>query len=465
MKHLYIYMFLGLLSVSCGEEFLDIKREAHQVVPQAIKDYHAIIASNVLLNTSNSLSFIAADEYTVGSEADLIAVARHDPIHQHVYKWGDEGFEFNEQVLDWNFAYERIAYTNLALDVEKLKAANKADELMQKEVWLAARFHRAWNYYQLAQLFCKTYDPATAAQDLGLPLRLDYDLDLRYDRSTLKELYEQILKDLNEAEEIGQQHSIDNRNNPYFPGLLSVQALASRVYLQMGDFKKALDYADLVLQKMNSLLDYNSLSGSVTGEYSSYFSRNGADNPEIVFYGTSAPGGLIEPSRFRADETLLQAFDTDDLRIEKGFYKRPAGNTVFIGSFCGNGFDPYFTGFSVGEMLLNRAECYARAGEDAKALLDINKLRASRYRNYQALDLADVPDMMRFILLERRKELYMRGMRWDDARRLNREGKYPVTFQRTLEGKTYKLEPNSKKWVFPLPPRELERSKLLDNDR
>lgn len=465
MRQIYIYILLGLLSVSCGEEFLDIKREAHQVVPRAVKDYHAIVANDLLLNTSNSLGFVAADEYTVATEAELVSGSLYDPVHKYAYRWADEGYEHNEQVLDWNFAYERIAYTNLAMDVEQLKAVSKADELMQLEARLAARFHRAWNYYQLAQLFCKVYDPATAAQELGLPLRLDYDLDVRYTRSTLEQLYEQILKDLHEAEEIGLQHSVDNSQNPYFPGLLSVQALASRIYLQMGDYKKAQDYADKVLQKMNKLVDYNSLSGTITGDYSSYFNYNGADNPEIIFYTKGGGSGILATGRFRADEALLQSFDADDLRKEKGFYQRPAGNTIYVGSFVGNGFSPFFTGFSVGEMLLNRAECYAREGEEAKALADMNKLRAKRYRNYQALTSADVPDMMQFILLERRKELYMRGRRWDDARRLNREGKYPVTFQRTLEGKTYKLEPNSKKWVWPLPPNEIDRSGLVDNER
>lgn len=465
MNKLYLFILVGFLCLGCGKEFLDIKREAHQVVPTTTKDYHAVMANNLLLNTSHFLSFVAADEYTVGSDFDLIAVSRNYPIQQHAYKWANEGFEVNEQVLDWNFAYERIAYANLAMDVDKLKPTRKDEELQQLEVRLAARFHRAWNYYQLAQLFCKTYDPQTADQEMGLPLRLDYDLDVRYDRSSLKQLYAQILKDLHEAEEIGEEHSVDNRKNPYFPGLLSVEALASRIYLQMGDYKKAKEYADKVLQKMNSLIDYNTLSGNITGEYTSYFKNNGAENPEIIFYGATAPGGLISPSRFRADDNILQAFDSNDLRKEKGFYQRAAGNTVFIGSFVGNGFDPYFTGLSVGEMLLNRAECYARSGEDVKALEDLNQLMKKRYRNYQALNIADVDDMMKLVLMERRKELYMRGMRWDDARRLNREGKYPVTFQRTLEGKTYTLEPRSKKWLFPLPPNEIILNKLVDNKR
>ncbi|MCY4780784.1 RagB/SusD family nutrient uptake outer membrane protein [Sphingobacterium sp. UT-1RO-CII-1] len=465
MNKLYLFILIGLFCSGCGKEFLDIKREAHQVVPKTIKDYHAIMANDLLLVSSNDLAFVAADEYTLGSEADLIVGSQYNPIYKHIFKWENEGYESDEQILDWNFAYERIAYANLAMDVERVKPTTKYEHMKQLEVRLAARFHRARNYYQLAQLFCKAYDPQTADQEMGLPLRLDYDLDVSYERSSLKQLYVQILKDLHEAEEIGQEHSVDNGKNPYFPGLLSVEALASRIYLQMGDYKKAQEYADKVLQKMNSLIDYNNLTGNITGEYTSYFRLNGAENPELIFYTVCKTGAIMTPSRFRTNEKFFQDFDDNDLRKEKGFYQRAAGNTVFIGSFAGRGASSYFTGFSVGEMLLNRAECYARSGEDVKALADINRLRAKRYRNYQVLNMTDVDDMTKLVLMERRKELFMRGMRWDDARRLNREGKYPVSFQRTLEGKTYTLEPNSKNWLFPLPPTELERGKLEDNIR
>lgn len=58
---------------------------------------------------------------------------------------------------------------------------------------------------------------------------------------------------------------------------------------------------------------------------------------------------------------------------------------------------------------------------------------------YHELKLSDVSDILAYVLTGRRKELFMRGSRWEDARRLNLEGKYPVTFSRVLDGVRYEL--------------------------
>ncbi|MBN8856731.1 MAG: RagB/SusD family nutrient uptake outer membrane protein, partial [Sphingobacteriales bacterium] len=55
------------------------------------------------------------------------------------------------------------------------------------------------------------------------------------------------------------------------------------------------------------------------------------------------------------------------------------------------------------------------------------------------------------ILVERRKELPFRGVRWTDLRRLNLEGR-TITLTRVLNGTTYQLPPNSKLYTLPIPP-------------
>jgi hypothetical protein len=68
-------------------------------------------------------------------------------------------------------------------------------------------------------------------------------------------------------------------------------------------------------------------------------------------------------------------------------------------------------------------------------------------------------------LLERRKELCFRGLRWQDLRRLNKEPEYAKTLTRKIDGITYTLPPNDPKYVFPIPPNVIALSGMQQNPR
>jgi len=60
-----LILLYAMLFVACGREFLDIKRDQSQVVPQSIADYEAIFHNMNLFNRNASylLSFVGSDEY------------------------------------------------------------------------------------------------------------------------------------------------------------------------------------------------------------------------------------------------------------------------------------------------------------------------------------------------------------------------------------------------------------------
>lgn len=60
-------------------------------------------------------------------------------------------------------------------------------------------------------------------------------------------------------------------------------------------------------------------------------------------------------------------------------------------------------------------------------------------------------DALNTILLERRKELLMRGIRWSDLRRLNKEPQFAKTLIRIEDGQTYSLQPGGLRYIFPIP--------------
>jgi hypothetical protein len=92
-------------------------------------------------------------------------------------------------------------------------------------------------------------------------------------------------------------------------------------------------------------------------------------------------------------------------------------------------------------------------GNASAAMNDLNTLLMKRWKTgtfipYTAINATDA---LSKILTERRKELLMRGIRWSDLRRLNKEPQFAKTLIRVIGGQTYYLYPNDKRYVFPIP--------------
>jgi hypothetical protein len=68
-------------------------------------------------------------------------------------------------------------------------------------------------------------------------------------------------------------------------------------------------------------------------------------------------------------------------------------------------------------------------------------------------------------LAERRKELIYRGIRWSDLRRLNRDSRFGIILTKTLNGVTYSLLPNDKRYVLPIDEIEIRLSGIQQNNR
>ncbi len=109
--------------------------------------------------------------------------------------------------------------------------------------------------YTITQVFCAPYDSATAASTLGAPIRLTQDVFLRSNRPTLKESYDQLIKDLTEAAGLlPPKPEYKTR-----PGKTAAYAMLARVFLGVGNYELALDNALKALAIDKKLLDYRPL--------------------------------------------------------------------------------------------------------------------------------------------------------------------------------------------------------------
>ena len=233
----------------------------------------------------------------------------------------------------------------------------------------------------------------------------------------------------------------------------------------MRDYVNAGHYADLALRQKNTLMDYNTLVPVGNPAIS-------ANNPEVLFVNHLAQTiTLMTRTRMKIDSSLYQSYDNNDLR-KVVFFKANTGintGTYFFQASYYATYSPYdvFNGLTTDEMYLIRAECVARAVNKDAALTDLNTLMVTRWKNsvaYPTITASDANDALTKILVERRKELVWRGIRWSDIRRLNLEGAN-ITLVRIIGGVTYTLPPNDLRSVLLIPQNEIDRSAIQQNPR
>lgn len=448
-----------ILPYGCGDSFLDIKTNRNDVMPYRIADYQAILdnASRIMnVNTAHTLGTIAAAE----SFVDPNVLENFYPVHQrNAYAWVKDNFYEGDQSQDWNYAFNRILYCNQVLaglsEIEP--AAGEVEDW--NRVKGSALFFRAYTYYQLAQLFCRVYDLNTANTNLGLPLRTEPDITVKVGRSNLKDTYDFIVGDLMQAQELLPQES----ENLHRPSRAAVHAFFARLYLQMREYGKAKEQARLALDLTNAtLMDYNLLTLNPNA-FDSFIDYQG-NHPEVMFYSYMRVPEIATLGLWGVNDELYAEYEENDLR-KTVFFKEFNGGRIYIGTYSGVGFP--FTGLAANELYLIISECSARGGDMDGALAYLNALREKRYVQgaYIPLSSTDPNEIIREVLKERRKELVFKGLRWEDIRRLNVEGSYPVDIAKVVSGHTVEIEPNDPRYVFPIPENAVQLGGLEQNNR
>jgi len=115
-------------------------------------------------------------------------------------------------------------------------------------------------------------------------------------------------------------------------------------------------------------------------------------------------------------------------------------------------------------MYLTRAECHARANRITEAMNDLNTLLEMRWATGTFIPFAASAqgEALALILVERRKELLMRNLRWIDIKRLNKEGA-GIVLKRMVNNQEYTLEPNDDRYALPLPYRIIDITGMPQN--
>ncbi|SEB21655.1 RagB/SusD family nutrient uptake outer membrane protein [Pedobacter hartonius] len=445
-----ILLFSGF-NFSC-EKFVDIKKNSSQSLIETADDCQQILDNYSQMNTLYpSDGELSADDYYLGEEGYLNPDVGQE--ERNLYAWMPTAIRGSAS--QWQSAYLIVYHANLVLEtVEKLKGS--ADQSILDGLRGSALFFRSFAFWQVAQLYAKPYTIATALQDPGIPLRLNSDINGVSSRGTVSQTYERIIQDLQEAVTLLQPTSIVSSR----PNKAAAYAMLARTYLSMEDYPQALINANLALQINSTLVDYNTINRDVFVLFSPRFSSK-----EVIFHSVTSLAPILNPGSAannvaKIDPSLVASYASNDLRSVL-FLKQNTSNVNvpdtpgssdstsvtandgtyrFTGNYEPNTRSIFFNGLAVDELYLIRAECYARANNVTAALGDLNTLLSSRWNNtsvYQPIVATNVDDALSKVLIERRKELLMRSLRWTDLRRLNHDAR----FKKDLVRKVVRITP------------------------
>ncbi|WP_316811456.1 RagB/SusD family nutrient uptake outer membrane protein [Pedobacter heparinus] len=450
---LYSILICYLLIFQSCEKFLDKKNDDRLVVPKTLEDLQAILNDVTIMNT-NTPAFMeeTADDFFVTD-----ATFDSDPYSQPLHVW--EPFIYNHAgAIDWSMSYLSIYNSNLVLELIENIDRNSNNEVMWNNIKGSALFYRAFRNLNLCWSFSKAYDEGTAQQDLGIVIRLGSDFNVPSVRASVKESYQHIISDLDAAS----QYLANNPINPYRPSKAAVYGLFARTYLSMRNYELAYKYANLALELKNDLVNFNNSSDVGTGNnpFKPY-----PYNKEVVFYSEMSNSTTFKaPSNGLIDTVLYSSYATNDKR-KTVFFRANGKYQRFKGTYASSNL-LLFSGIATDELYLIRAEAHARSGRVTEAMADLNLLLQNRYLTGQLnpLSATTKEQALAFILTERRKELLMRGLRWMDLKRLNKEGAN-ITLKRVLKGKTYTLPPNDNRYAIPLPNDIIQLTGMPQNPR
>lgn len=448
IQHLLYITLLSFLIASC-EDFLSVnpQRELTQeVFPTTSED--AIQSTNAVYSTLRNWHYhsggfpildIMSDDAHKGSNPDDAA--------NTVGPYDDFSHSTTQDGLDrwWNALYQGIRRANIV--IEKVPAI-EMDENLKTRYIAEARFLRGLYYFDLV----RAYGDVPKVTSTSPPLEVE--------RSPKADIYELIEDDLQFAEDNLPLKSEYGNDDLGRATKGAAQALLARMYLFIGDFGNAEDYALAVINSEEYDLEDNFLDANgEAGEHgiesvfevgavanasqsgNQYANTQGVRGTPNRGWGFNRPSldlrDAFEPNDPREEGTIIELGDVIDGIEIQGDGQTPDeltdenGNVIQVESYNrkvwieGTSTNTQFGHnrrlIRYADVLLMAAEALNENNKPGEALIHLNKVR-ERARQGDTTILPDITETNKealrdIIMHERRVELALEGHRfWDLVR-------------------------------------------------
>lgn len=462
-KIIYSLLAVAALTLSSCEDFTDLQPKGKNLLTTT--DQLEMLLNAEVSSCSSDMRQMAGDMIYAYSN---IATTISQPVKTRgVIIWTydeasmDKMAELTANDGDYSTFYGYIGTISNPI-LTKIDEAS-GSEAAKKQIKCEALALRAYSFYMLINKFAKAYDPSTAANTPGIILMTeDKDIQTPQPKSTVEEVYTQILKDINEAIELdGLPDVAVNKMRFNKPAAYAVKALT---LLNMQKWDEAEEAAKQALAINSAVNDYNSsyqgtIQGLIGGTYSVINrDKKGTDedyflNGDLEFYNAYTPTTMANFEEGHAYKEKMgnmnMAYDYlmdagESMLGESGF-----NFTYDLNSLWNNG------GLRSTQMYLAIAECETHKGNYDTAMEYLDKVRVNRIdpAKYQPLKgtvstEADAIAHVKQVTMN--EDIYSVNI-FIDKKRWNQLDGWKQSYSRTLAGKTYTIAPDSKMWIFPFP--------------
>ncbi|GGN03936.1 hypothetical protein GCM10010967_43490 [Dyadobacter beijingensis] len=407
--------------------------------------YSEVRGEEFINRTSNTFTAFEAWNHTLNASSNFIA-----------------GF--------WAQGYETINNANILIKGIG-EHPGVVSETLAKQYIAEAKFVRALSYFALVTAYARPFNEDQGASK-GLPLRLQAETttannDLK--RSTVAEIYAQIIKDLDEAEaDLPLTYSSALLNTTRAHRNTAI-ALKTRVYLNSGQYGKVVLEAKKIVSAAAPFTAATGVKHQL-GNIVEIFTTNYTSTESIlsvpmteldnVTGQTSFPYVINANSEYNLNPTGIWGdteWRTADLRRT---FARTASGVQFLTKYAKpSPFLDYLPILRYPEILLNYAEAAARTGDLATgtALLKAVRNRSDAAYEFPKEATGTQQALVATILKERRIELLGEGFRSIDI--LRTRSPFPAKSGNGLIAP--EVVPSQSNYVFPLPNTEIITNKAL----
>lgn len=420
-----LYILIGLVLLSSCDDYLDVK-PVGKLIPTKIEDY-----DRLLNNSSTYKAYDYVDDLELlgdnveFSETIFPMMLEMDFLAEKAMTYKFDRPYKNPQLDDelWKGIYNAaFQYNNV---IEGISDVLSQDPEYGHGIIAQAKAARALDYLNACLFYGPAYKPGAANDTKTIPYRTEASVtSANPELSTTDEVFKKVEEEFLEALEFIPEHS----SNIRFNGITLKTAMAY-YYMLKGDFANMLTYADAAWNDAiaakggveNLLYDFNKFQYQYTGGWHmpgtdpeanlNLIYDDGADVSfnesyarEILLY-RNAPEMMFFAY---ASQEFISLFSEKDQRgrlfLLKYAIMPPDGivNIYFRADKLSKG---NTTGFSYPDLLLMRAEAYARNNQDADALADLNTLRKYRFESGSPVLTGLTGEaLLNEILNERRRE-------------------------------------------------------------
>lgn len=427
--HSSLFIILALTFTSC-DDFLDITPTG-KVIPSTFDEYRALLGYEYNNFTSDRyMTTIRTDEVRINSRTSY----EDRDAYLDLWLWKDEDPSPTTTYFSWRTYYHNIYIANYILE-HRGEIKNGSSDAISQLIG-EAYMMRAYCHFLLVNLFAQPYTHCTPSTTRGVPIMLAADVNAMPRSSSVEAVYQQVISDLDEAAKYMKQEKWEKGYNYRF-NVASVSALRARTYLYMGEWQKAYEAAQVVINSFGDLEDLNSTTAKLPNDAES------VENIVALEHFSTNMSTVV--NQVGAD--LISKYRTGDQRKKK-YYDISSSIPTLLKTGG-------YSSFRSAEAYLTAAEALAQQGKTAEAIAQLLPLLNKRL-NSTALTTAQElmtpmtqSELLQEIYDERFRELAFEGHRWYDLRRTTQP-----QLTRTYSGVTYTLTPE--KYTMKFPPEAVE---------